>query len=31
MATAAYYKDGLPYTFDGRVIITITNGPPGKT
>lgn len=29
MATPAYYKDGVPYGADGRVIITITGGPAG--
>jgi len=27
MATTAYYKDGVPYTANGSVIITITGGP----
>ena len=27
--TPAYYKDGIPYSADGKVIITITNAPPG--
>ncbi|MEN4239616.1 S-type pyocin domain-containing protein [Serratia marcescens] len=31
MTTPAYYKDGIPYSADGQVIITITNGPPGTT
>lgn len=29
MATPAYYRNGVPYGADGRVIITITGGPVG--